>query len=526
MELYNTVTWKKIRTVRCKRRHASDQSIAKMAEKFYSTLTSDLGNHYRIEMAKRLTRSAPKHAGSMNFTELKVMSRKDSVETLSKLLGLRREEIFRREQEEALALAGFRKESKQIKFLKKKKEEAAIRQAEKYLKKKQRETLAAVGPRYYDPEARTSANSLGPAGYDVFTLPKSMRKVTGGSSFGRSTTQRGGFLGNQYRDAQREAERQRKEEEERVLNGGASLDDSRHGGSRIIEGEVRRHMRNSSSASGALGSSMYGSIGHKSIRRGQQISAMGSRQYMISSGPRSNPTAPASLSGHGLSAAPTRSSSKWSGPGPRYNVRERLLGADGRVRGKGAKFSKGARPDINKKTSGPDVMYKPSFSVVDKNRPNTTMCPRREVGSFSAVGSEGPGPAYYPGYDNKGHMGTSKSFSFDNIENRGREKVKRRQLGIPDELAPSIERRRRQVGMKKRAKSTGTMHGRRQAGRRTRKPQKMNMTLQETRELFAEAQITEMRKGIWQKIRGRGDGAKRASSDLLSDSLDTYAKHG
>ena len=86
-----------------------------MADKFYSTLTSDLGNHYRVELARRLTQSAPKHAGSMCFTELKIMSKKDSVETLSKLLGLRRQEIFRREQEEALSLAGFRKKSKQQK---------------------------------------------------------------------------------------------------------------------------------------------------------------------------------------------------------------------------------------------------------------------------------------------------------------------------------------------------------------------------------------------------------------------------
>ena len=67
-----------------------------MADKFYSTLTSDLGNHYRIEMAKRLTSRAPSQCGSMAFNELKVMSRKDSVQTLSKLLGLRREEIFQK----------------------------------------------------------------------------------------------------------------------------------------------------------------------------------------------------------------------------------------------------------------------------------------------------------------------------------------------------------------------------------------------------------------------------------------------
>ena len=494
-----------------------------MADKFYSTLTSDLGNHYRIEMAKRLTSRAPSQCGSMAFNELKVMSRKDSVQTLSKLLGLRREEIFRREQEESLALAGFRKKSKQAKFLQKSREEAAERQALLYIKKKQREKLAAVGPRFYEPEARTNANSLGPAGYDVFNLPKSMRKVTGGSSFGKSTTQRGGFLGQQYKDAQREAIRVAKDMEERILNGESPLDQDsyNHGGSRIIEGDVRRHMRNSQSSG-----SMYGSIGHKSIRRGEQISAMGARRYMISSGPRSNPTAPASLSSNGLAGAPTRKSNKWNGPGPRYNVREKIGYNKGILvrNSSGAKFSKGSRPDINQKTSGTDVMYKPSYSAVDKNRPNTTMCPRREIGSFSAVGSEGPGPAYYPGYDNKGHMSTSKSFSFDNIERRGREKVKQRQLGKPDELAPSLEWAKRKkmmqkyTGKKRHSKSSGALNGNNR--RRKQPPTKMNMTLKETKELLAEASIHEMRRGIWKKIREPG-----LAACVLEDSLSAHAEN-
>lgn len=320
-----------------------------MADKFYSTLTSDLGNHYRIEMARRLTQSAPKHAGSMHFNELKVMSRKDSVETLSKLLGLRRSEIFRREQEASLALAGFRKKSKQQKYLEKAAEGAAIRQAEIYMKKQRRELQAAVGPRFYEPEARTSANSVGPAGYDVFRLPKSMRAVKGGSSFGKSTTQRGNFLGEQYREAQRESLRRIKEEEERRLNGGETTTTNVYGGSQILEGDVRIHQRQQQSQSGGSIFGGSGSIGHGSIRRGQQLSKMGKRQYMVSSGPRSDPTAPASLSGRGLSAAPTRGGDKWNGPGPRYNVRQKLIGTDGRANGVGAKFSRGSRPDINQK---------------------------------------------------------------------------------------------------------------------------------------------------------------------------------
>jgi|TARA_B110000090_G_C13358184_1_gene437450 hypothetical protein len=481
-----------------------------MADKFYSTLTSDLGNHYRVELARRLTQSAPKHAGSMCFTELKIMSKKDSVETLSKLLGLRRQEIFRREQEEALSLAGFRKKSKQQKFKEKNREAKAMRQAELFLKQQQRKNMdfKHVKARFYDPEARTSANSLGPAGYKV----KQKRQVMGGSSFGRSTTQRGGFLGRQYHEAKKKEKREREEEEERILNGEPSDDGSGggHGGSGILEGTLRRRHPQLNT-----NSSMYDSIGNASIRRGQQISAMGARKYMISSGPRSNPTAPAGMSSYGLTAAPSRSSNKWHGPGPRYNV-------SGKYGTKGAKFSKGARPDINQKNDGPDVMYVPSYSAVDKNRPNTTMCPRRGVGGIGQ-GGEGPGPAYYPGYDNKGHMSSSKSFSFADIESRGREKMKRRQLGRPDLLAPSIESNARRVSMKNRSRSSSELE---RSRKKNRKPIKMNMTLQETKELLAEASIHEMRKGIWKKIRQRGDGRERNSGggdDGLFDSLDRHA---
>jgi DNA-binding protein H-NS len=462
-----------------------------MADKFYSTLTSDLGNHYRVEMARRLTRSAPKHAGSMNFNELKIMSRKDSVETLSKLLGLRRQEIFRREQEEALALAGFRKKSKYQKFMEKSREEQATRQAELYLKQQQRKNMNFnnVKPKYYEPEARMSANSVGPAGYNV----KYKRSITGGSHFGKSKTQRGGFLGMSYKEALIKAERDKKREEERILNS-MSIRDNDDGGSRILNSEIRRHHHNDAS--------MYGSMGSQSLRRGQQISSMGTRRYMISSGPRSNPTAPASISSFGLAAAPSRSDNKWNGPGPRYNVRQRYG-----HNGIGGKFSKGSRPDINAKNDGPDVMYVPSYTAVDKNRPNTTMCPRRSIGGIGTQGHIGPGPAYYPGYDNKGHMSSSKSFSFADIESRGRDKVPKRQLGPPDLLAPSIESNARS-----RSKSSNLLIRKRKGNKKIKKRKeypKMNATLQETKELLADASIYEMRKGIWKKIRQRGDGRER-----------------
>lgn len=62
-------------------------------------------------------------------------------------------------------------------------------------------------------------------------------------------------------------------------------------------------------------------------------------------------------------------------------------------------------------------------------------------------------------------MTTSKSFSFDNIERRGREKVKKRQLGKPDELAPSLEWAKRKkmmqkyTGKKRHSKSSGALNG-------------------------------------------------------------------
>jgi hypothetical protein len=170
------------------------------------------------------------------------------------------------------------------------------------------------------------------------------------------------------------------------------------------------------------------------------------------------------------------------------------------------------------------------------------MCPRRDAGR-NVKGSEGPGPAYYPGYDNKGHMSSSGGFSFADIESRGRDKVVKRQLGTPDIMAPSlsmIERTKlnsiRKLsgggGRMRRAKSSGVVGGGSGSRRRGSRQQQerrvaptMNMTLEETKQLLADASIHEMRKGIWHKIRGRGDGKERQikNDDSLFDSLDHHA---
>jgi hypothetical protein len=513
-------------------------------EKHFSTLTSDLGNHYRIQMAKRLTSSKPTHAGSMSFTQLKVMSKKDSVDTLSRLLGLRREEIFRHEQEEALALVGFRKKSKASKFADKHREDLAVKRAETYLRKKRREQAQSVGPRWYDPDARMDANTPGPAGYDLSrTSGIGKGKIKGGGgSWGVSKTTRGGFLGNSYREAVKKAQRQREREAELVLEEArwrqqqeSNKKNSYGGGSAVLASDVRQHeerrleletLRSGGGASSlglAQGSSnRFGAGGHvgaDSVRRGYQKSAMGKRNYMVSSGPR---TTPANWI-KAIEAAPTRSEDRWSSPGPRYNVRQKLVSnIPGKTIGIGAKFSKSSRPSMVRKTSGPGPAYQPKYSVVDKNRPNTTMCPRRAVGSI-APGSDGPGPVYYPVYDNKGSMGASTAYSFADFESRGGDKTRK----VPKVGGPVRDPR---GSMRRRARSSGALRGRQNkkfgnsssrggGGLAAIKPgaRRVPMDREEAKALFAEASIHEMRKGIWHKIRGRGDGAAR--NDVLEKAL-------
>ena len=501
-------------------------------QEYYSTLTSDLGNHYRIQMAKRLTSSKPSHAGSMSFTQLRVMSKKDSVDTLSRLLGLRREEIFRHEQEEALALVGFRKKSKAAKFAEKHREDLAVKRAESYLRKKRREKAQSVGPRWYDPDARMDANTPGPAGYDL-SRTNSIRKGKikgGGGSWGASKTTRGGFLGNSYREAVKKAQREREREAELVLEEArwrqqqeANRNNS-YGGSAVLASDVRQHeemrleletLRSGGGASSiglAQGSSnrfgASGPAGADIVRRGRQKAGMGKRNYMVSSGPR---TTPANWI-KAIEAAPTRSEDRWSSPGPRYNVRQKLVSSiPGKTIGIGAKFSKSSRPSMVRKTAGPGPVYQPNYSVVDKNRPNTTMCPRRKVGSI-APGSDGPGPVYYPVYDNKGSMGGSTAYSFADFESRGGDKTRR----VPKIGGPVRDKR---GSMRRRAKSSGALRGRQSQNHAAVIPgtRRVPMDREEAKALFAEASIHEMRKGIWHKIRGRGDGAER--NDVLEKAL-------
>ena len=516
-----------------------------MADQYYSTLTSDLGNHYRVQMARRLTSSKPSHAGSMSFSQLKIMSKKDSVDTLSHLLGLRREEIFRHEQEEALALVGFHKKSKAKKFAEKHREELALKRAEAYLKKKEREKLAAVGPRWYDPESRMKANTPGPGGYQ---LSKKNKKIKGGSQFGLSKTSRGGFLGNAYRDAVKKAERQKEREAELLLEESrwrqqleGNKNNSFTGGSEILPSDIRQHeerrleletLRSGGGASSiglAQGSlNRYGGggrFGAESLQRGVQKSSMGKRNYMVSSGPR---TTPANWL-NAISAAPTRSEDRWSSPGPRYNVRQKLVSnITGKASGIGTKFSKSARGSLVKKTAGPGPIYQPRYSAVDKNRPNTTMCPRRSYGSI-APGSDGPGPVYYPSSDNKAFIGGSHAYSFADFESRGGAKtLKVPRIGGPvDERNQSRHNRRRRSGggRMKRARSSGALRSQ-NGSLNGREPtavppgkRQVPIDRDEAKALLAEASIHEMRRGIWHKIRGRGDGVERSTT--LESALDT-----
>ncbi len=508
---------------------------------YYSTLTSDLGASYRRKMAMRLTGRGG--ARGMSFTELKIMSTKDSVETLGRLLGLRREEIFRNEQEQALALVGFRKKTRTERNSGES-ELAAIKAAERYLVKKRREAREATRPRFYDPDARMSANAPGPGGYDTFRPSKSQTRVAGGSSFGASTSQRGGFLGTQYKEAVRQAEMERQREEEEKLEAsrrrqaaanGGGLD----GGSEVLTRDVRRHQaqmrRSHHSASATSSAGLMSSFGQESLRRGEQIRAMGKRQYMVSSGPRTNLGAVSSFcrSAQGLMAAPVRNVDHWSSPGPRYNVRQKLVSnIPGKTIGIGAKFSRSARPSMVRRTAGPGPVYQPNYSVVDKNRPNTTMCPRRTVGSI-APGSDGPGPVYYPGYDNKGTMGSSHAFSFADYKSRGGAKTRRvTSVGgpVPEDLLPAV-RKGQHASLTRRAKSTGALgrgggrggggrgggrdgsHGRGQQGVRAGsavvKPGKRPfphkwLETETNKQQRAEAEMREIRDNIWRKLRESG----------------------
>ena len=412
-----------------------------MAAKYYSTLTSDLGKHYQLKMAQRLTSSKPSMAGSMSFSELCQISSKDSVETLGRLLGLRRQEIFRAEQEQALSLVGIKKRSRSERNSNESKlANKRAEQRELLLMRQLQEGRSAVQtPRWksgggmtvfhrgrcvYDPKT-IGANTPGPAGYDTFRLPKSMRKISGGSSFGASKTQRTTF---------------------KVRKNGKSA-------------QHRTMSRSKSRASSPP-------------RRESQSRASSSRKkYMVSTGPRTTPAGWLTA----IDAAPVRETSlRWASPGPRYNVREKLTNTahPGRA-GRGPKFSKSSRPPIYQTNEGPGPCYKPSYSMVRKSVSTTSLVPRRTSGAQS----EGPGPIYYPRYDNKGHFRATPAYSFADYSKR--------------------------TFTNSRGSSRQNEHTSRASTPQTQSRVEEQVSQTED-EIIREASIRVMRQEIWSKIRARG----------------------
>ena len=97
-----------------------------------------------------------------------------------------------------------------------------------------------------------------------------------------------------------------------------------------------------------------------------------------------------------------------------------------------------------------------------------------------------------PAYDNKGHIPTQPSFSFGDHDSRVRLRMSRRSTGSPSHTSePTIAFA--QSWQKKSA----------QENERNQGIPKGNM-YHPNKEMLAEANITEMRKEIWKKIRGGG----------------------
>ena len=81
-----------------------------MSEKYYSTLTNDLAKQYRLALAKRLTNYTPEYRSE--YSQLKILTSKESNDNLNRMLSLKRPEVFRREQDAALSLVGIQRKKK------------------------------------------------------------------------------------------------------------------------------------------------------------------------------------------------------------------------------------------------------------------------------------------------------------------------------------------------------------------------------------------------------------------------------
>ena len=97
-------------TEKRKRKRKRTRTFGAMAENYYSTLTSDLAKQYKIKLASKLTAYNPKSITP--FHDLVHLTDEESSDNLERLLSLKRNEVFRREQENALELVGIRRRKK------------------------------------------------------------------------------------------------------------------------------------------------------------------------------------------------------------------------------------------------------------------------------------------------------------------------------------------------------------------------------------------------------------------------------
>jgi hypothetical protein len=319
-----------------------------MSEKYYSTLTNDLAKQYRLALAKRLTNYTPEYRSE--YSQLKILTSKESNDNLNRMLSLKRPEVFRREQDAALSLVGIQRKKKTSSnrnnnshILQRASTTSLTerRQRQRRRRKRRNQTAdkAITTPRYfksgggdmtihhrgrctYDPKVM-SITTPGPQAYSNNSGLVGKTKIKGGSLFGRSKTQRS-QLG--------------KKTTSRRANT-ANSHSKRHNN--------HSKLRQSNSAPS--------NFSPKQVKKA-------SRKYAPfgTSGPRTHPLA--QRNDMIDCAATHEGTDRWSSPGPRYNTR-----ADARYRlpgvpityGKTMKFSTSSRLPKNKESIGVSTFYIP-----------------------------------------------------------------------------------------------------------------------------------------------------------------------
>ena len=435
-----------------------------MSEKYYSTLTNDLARQYRIALAKRLTNYNP--GIRSDFNQLKILTSEESSANLNRLLSLKRPDVFRREQDEALSLVGIKRRKRGNKQPRPRTGSSFLQSERTYSSRPSTGAEKTVTtPRWFkhgggditihhrgrcsfDPKVM-SINTPGPQAYSNTHGLVGHKKIKGGSFFGRSKSQRTQLGKSEARNKKRVT---RADEEEAEL----------------------RRMKAKSKYNRSATAPARSPLRKLPVQRAP----------FGTSGPRTHPLAQRNEM---LGCGATRGGAdRWSSPGPRYNVRAdatyRLPGVPVTY-GKTTKFSTSSRLPKAKKSIGPGPVYMPSYKVVEKSPTNPTMCPRRSYGSLyeRADKSDGPGPSYLPKFDNKGHISTAPSFSFGDHDPRFR----------PSKSASSL--------------STMRPGSRGSKSHAVPKQRSGHQPLyQPSKELLAEASIAEMRSSIWKKIRGGG----------------------